>query len=331
MPGRVGEGDDPRVRCERGHPARHVQRHGHGAQPVGDPAGAGRLLAEHAEIQGHPLVDGAPGETVDADGGEDEPGPGQRVVEVGGGAHRRARTGRQHGAHRGEAARVDVVQDDLRDPAVAGQRAVDEGDAEPAAAQDRELHARRTSRKRARVAGSAPSFVTRTSTASGPQTGSSPVPGNFAPVGQHHRLLGGRDHRLLHRYLHQCRVHHPAVGADAAGAEEEPVRAHLAERLLGEHPDEREVVAAQDPAQHEQLDAVGVAQRVDHGEARRDHRDPPVAQVAGQPRGGGADVEQQHVAVPDEAGRAPGDAVLVVRGHLRDLGEGGVVTGDRRP
>src|SRR4029079_8953199 len=86
-PGRVGEVDDPRVRAYGCDPLRDVDRHRHGAQPVGDPARAGRLLTEQAEVEGDAFVRGAALEATHPDGGEHERGAAKRVVQVGGGAH----------------------------------------------------------------------------------------------------------------------------------------------------------------------------------------------------------------------------------------------------
>ena len=96
----------------------------------------------------HRLVDHAALEPPDADGGEDEVGALDGVVEVGRGAERQLhpallRQAAQDPAHPLHAAGVEVVEHDLvereRVP-LRQQRPVDERDAEPAAADDRELH-----------------------------------------------------------------------------------------------------------------------------------------------------------------------------------------------
>ena len=83
MPGRVGEVDDPGVRARRAATrSATCTRDRHGAQPVGDPAGAGRLLAEHAEVEGDPLVGRAPLEAADPDRARTRSRPRERLVEV---------------------------------------------------------------------------------------------------------------------------------------------------------------------------------------------------------------------------------------------------------
>ena len=78
---RVGEVDDPGIGCEQAHPLRDRERHGHGPQPVADPARARGLLAEQAEVEGEPLVDDPALEAADPDRREDEVGAVQCLVE----------------------------------------------------------------------------------------------------------------------------------------------------------------------------------------------------------------------------------------------------------
>lgn len=145
---RVGEVDDPGVRCQPGHPAGDVDGDRDGPQPVGDAARADRLLAEDALRERHPFVVGASLEAAYADRGEHEVGAAQRLVEVGRRGHRRrvGHPGRlfgQYPGHRRQPGRVQVVQDDVAHAslaAVSEERPVHERYAEPAAAQHRQPH-----------------------------------------------------------------------------------------------------------------------------------------------------------------------------------------------
>ena len=147
--GRVGEVDQPRPRRPLGDRLGELEHRGDRAQREADAARPGGLLAEHAEAERHRLVDDAALEAADPDRAEDEVGALDGVAEVGRDAERQrvpvlGGEPVQHGAHALEAAGVDVVQDDLveRQPVAPGQqRAVHERDAEPAATDDRELHA----------------------------------------------------------------------------------------------------------------------------------------------------------------------------------------------
>ena len=129
---RLGELDHRRDRAER----------------EADPAGAGRLLPEHADRERDRLVDHPALEPADADRGEDEVGALDRVVEVGRGPERQllaALLGEpvQDGRHPLHPALVEIVQHDLVERealALGQQRPVDERDAEPSSADDRELH-----------------------------------------------------------------------------------------------------------------------------------------------------------------------------------------------
>ncbi len=224
---------------------------------------------------------------------------------------------------------VHVVQDHLVDPAVAGvaqQRAVHEGDAEPAASENGQPHDRSTSTPAAAhassVSGSAPSLVTSTSMSVHGAHPQGPRPGQLVPVGQQHHLVGGGDERTLDRHLDRRGVQDLPVGADPARAEEGAVGADLPERVLGEDADQGLVGASQRTAEHHQLDPVVVAEHVHDGQARGHHGHRAPAQPAGQHHRRGADVQQQHVAVAHGLRRQPGHPVLVrgVRGG--HLGEG---------
>ncbi len=111
------------------------------------------------------------------------------------------------------------------------------------------------------------------------------------------------------------------LGVDAAGAEEEQVRSELAQRALGQHADERAVVAAQQAAGQDQLD-VGVAdQLVVDGHARRHDGDPSAVQVAGRLQRRRADVDHHRLTVLDERRGGRADAVLGVEPDDDDLVE----------
>ena len=115
------------------------------------PASSRRRRTKKPRISIRRLVDHAPLEPADADGGEHEVGALDRVVEVGGGAERQllaALLGEpvQDGRHPLHPALVEIVEDDLVERealALGQQRPVDERDAEPSSADDRELHGER--------------------------------------------------------------------------------------------------------------------------------------------------------------------------------------------
>ncbi len=148
-PGRVGEVDDVGLRGEPGDGVGDLHHDRHGAEGVGDAAGAGRLLPQHVQVQGDVLVTSSAFGPTDADGGEHEPAVGDGGVEVGGDAQ--GGDGVEPGSepaqdvlHHREPVGLDVVQHHLGDPGrtlVPEQRLPDEGGAETAAAQDAQLHA----------------------------------------------------------------------------------------------------------------------------------------------------------------------------------------------
>ncbi len=137
------------MRGEPGDAAGESVRDGDGAQPVRDAARADRLLTEHAFVEGDPFVGGTAFEAADADGGEDEVGAPQCLVELGGGQnggcvrHPLGLIGEDAGDG-GEPVGVGVVEGDGSDAAfgmVGEQRPVHQGDPESAAAQNCQLHA----------------------------------------------------------------------------------------------------------------------------------------------------------------------------------------------
>jgi hypothetical protein len=144
------------LRERLGQPDHHRDR----AQREADAAGARRLLAEHAEPERHVLVHHAALEPADPDRAEHVVGALHRVHQVRGGAKRQplAALGRQALQHLADPLQpggVDVVQHDLGEAEPLGslqQRAVDERDAEAAAADDRQLHATVTSMPRVMLA-----------------------------------------------------------------------------------------------------------------------------------------------------------------------------------
>ena len=158
-PGGIGEVDGPRRRRELGDGPRDLEGHGDRAQRIGESARADRLLAQQAEAERDPLVDGAGLRPAHAHGAEHEVRAGHGLAQVGGGDQAGEGDGssllRQarallldDGADGRQALGVDVVQRDLVDGEAGGgggDRLVDEGDAEPSASQDGELHGSRTS------------------------------------------------------------------------------------------------------------------------------------------------------------------------------------------
>ncbi len=159
--GGVGEVDDPGARGEALHPAGEVHRDRHGAQAVGDAAGADGLLAEDPLGQGHLFVGGPALEAADADRREDEVGAGQRLVQVGGRDHlgRVRHALRLFGQHPGdgrEPSLVHVVQHHAGDapgPPVGQQRPVHERHAEAAPTNDRQPHPANLTRRAEGTAG----------------------------------------------------------------------------------------------------------------------------------------------------------------------------------
>ena len=312
-----------------------MDRDRHGAQAVGQAARTGGLLAEQAQVEGDPLVGGAPGQAADADRREDEVGAGERRVQVGGGrppaAPARARPPSAGStcptaASRASSTSCRTTSSTRLLAGVAQQRAVHEGDAEPAASENGQPHDRSTSTPAAAhassVSGSAPSLVTSTSMSFDGAHPQGPRPGQLVPVGQQHHLVGGGDEGPLDRHLDRRGVQDLPVGADPARAEEGAVGADLPERVLGEDADQRLVGASQRTAEHHQLDPVVVAEHVHDGQARGHHGHRAPAQPAGQHHRRGADVQQQHVAVAHGLRRQPGHPVLVRGVRGRHLGEG---------
>ena len=118
-PDRVREVDDPGVRRrELAHPLRDRQHDGHGPECLGEPAGAGRLLADAAAGERDGLVREARLLAADANLDQDEVGAVERAIEVAGHLQLAGiALALQH--PRGEAADhvapllVDVVQDEL--------------------------------------------------------------------------------------------------------------------------------------------------------------------------------------------------------------------------
>ena len=147
--GRVREVDQPGAGGALGHGLGQSHHLRDRAQREADAARPRGLLAEHAVGERHRLVDHAALEPADADRREDEVGALDRVGEVGRRAERQGRPALggealEHAADALHARRVEVVQDDLveRERLALGQQGpVHERDPEPAAADDRELHA----------------------------------------------------------------------------------------------------------------------------------------------------------------------------------------------
>ncbi|MGX1252727.1 hypothetical protein RKD48_005238 [Streptomyces ambofaciens] len=84
---RVGEVDDPRVRVGPAHPLGDVQHHRHRAQRLGEPARAGRLLADAAALQRPGLVLLPGGLPADPQLEQHGVGAVDGRVQVGGGDH----------------------------------------------------------------------------------------------------------------------------------------------------------------------------------------------------------------------------------------------------
>ena len=80
---RVGEVDDPRVGCRRADPLGDVEDDRHGAQRLGEPAGAGGLLADAAALQRPGLVLVPGGLTADPQLQEDGVDAVERRLQVG--------------------------------------------------------------------------------------------------------------------------------------------------------------------------------------------------------------------------------------------------------
>ena len=141
--GRIGERQEPGVGCVPGGGLGQVEHDRQGAQPEGQPAGADRLLSQHAAIQCPALVGDPTLGSADPDGREHHVGALERARRVGG--QRDGGTGRraQHRVDRRQPGGIDVVQHDLVDAGVGtgGERPVHQGDPEAAPTEHREPHA----------------------------------------------------------------------------------------------------------------------------------------------------------------------------------------------
>ena len=172
----------------------------------------------------------------------------------------------EHPGDRGEPAGVQVVQDDVGDAALAAvpqQRPVHERDPESAAAENGQPHhlaitftpASRREAPRRRVRGRVRHHHVQVARARRPW----PCPcRGTCRVGEQDDLVAAADHGSFDRDLDDGGVHHLPAGADAAGAEEEPVGMELAEVVLGQEADQRAVLAPDHPAEEHQLDALVV-------------------------------------------------------------------------
>lgn len=96
----------------------------------------------------------------------------------------------------------------------------------------------------------------------------------------------------------------------------------LAEIVLGQEADQGAVLPADHPAQQHQLYALVVGELLVDHQVAGDHGEAAAVQLAGQPEGGGADVEEYRLAVPDHRRGARRYGVLLRHAHLGDLGEG---------
>src|SRR5665647_549998 len=155
-PGGVGEVDDPSLWAELSDPLRDMYGDRDGPHPVGEATRAGGLLPEEALVEGDAFIRGASLEAAHADGREQEVCSVEGLVEVSCGLNGRrtlmaVRHLTGHLADRLQAIRRHVIQrNDInsRTAQVAQHRSVDEGDAETATSQDRELHVLNTSTPR---------------------------------------------------------------------------------------------------------------------------------------------------------------------------------------
>ena len=333
--GRVGEVDDPGIR----EPPRRCD--GRSGPRPGGCAGRRTLRPRRpSPARARPRAAPArsssarPFEAAHPDRDEHEVGGGQRRVEVGGHLdHRRVGDAGcllgEHLLDRRQPGGVEVVQRDVRDPAlgaVGQQGPVDQGHAEATAAEDAQPHASITSTP------ASPNAVDRGGV--GTRVGDDDVevlrtahprhPGawELADVGNEHDVVAGGDHGALDRHLDHRGVHHLAVGPDAAGAEEQPVGVHLTQVVLGQEADHRAVLPPQHAAEQHELDRRLVRQLLVDREVAGHHGQGPAAQLPGDPVRGGADVEQHGLAVLDQLGTATRDRVLLGDSHLRDVDEG---------
>ena len=149
-------------------------------------------------------------------------------------------------------------------------------------------------------------------------------------VGEQHDAVGRLDHRALDRHLHDRGVPHGQLLVDAARAQEEDVGADLAQRVLGEHADERAIVAPHDAAGEHELDPVVGQQLLEHGEARRDHAKAPAVQVVRGLQRGRADVDHHRLAVGDQRRGGRADPVLGGEALDRRLLERRLRAGEQR-
>ncbi len=235
---------------------------------------------------------------------------------------------------RSSRARVDVVQDDLleAEPLRLGeQRAVDERDAEAAAADDGQFHAIVTSipaeSTAARQAAGSGASVTSWSSDSGPHTRTTPLIANLAASASSTTQSAAA---IISRLIGTSTIvvsHTPRSESTALVPEDRHVGLELAQRVLGQDADERAVVAADDPAREHELDVRVGHQLLDHGEVRRHHRQLAPVQVARQLQRRGADVDHHRLAVLDQRGRGGAEAVLDVQALDLDLAEARLVPG----
>jgi hypothetical protein len=86
--GGVGEVDEPRLRAVFLHQARQLHHVRDGPEGVGDAAGSGGFLTQHAQVAGHPFVRHPAGSAAGADGGKHHLRILQRPGEVSGGKDR---------------------------------------------------------------------------------------------------------------------------------------------------------------------------------------------------------------------------------------------------
>jgi hypothetical protein len=138
-------------------------------------------------------------------------------------------------------------------------------------------------------------------------------------VGKQHDASARLEQATLRRHLDRRRVEHRPVGADAARAEEHDGGTHAAQGLFGERADEGEVGAAQEPAQHDDVDNRVAAQLVEDGKAGGGHGDAPAPQLPSERARRRADVEQEGVAVLDEPCGTACEGALLRRGVVGRL------------
>ena len=206
------------------------------------------------------------------------------------------------------------------------QRAVDHRHPEAAAAEDRDLHAMHhldAGRGERPTAGSAGRRVGDDGVEVGRRCRRAPSRASRTwPRRRAGPCASARgDHPALDRHLDHRRVHHEQIISDPARAQEGDVARELAQRVLGEHADERAVVAADAAAEHDELDAGVGQQLLDHGEAARDDRELAAVQVARELERRRADVDHHRLAVGDERRGGAADPVLLGEALDRDLRE----------